>query len=254
MTESSIILPICPQTWVKFKSGKGGDQVLNYIPLECSRKDKVTGKEEDRGQPCDEWLESGGFCPHTLSEAGRYRKNRIDKYNKYREDLFHLAKKAKFELPVCGWSLYFYFPMPVRWPKKKKALMHGQFHMQRPDESNCLKAFEDALSVKDEYISQMSGLGKFWFNPDLVDPRLKAGYIEIRIDQPLYNPFNVTFIEKDSKITMVEVAKQKKLRDKQKAAAREKRKKDGTKSKKRTPKPLKILPQEKLFKKKDNIQ
>jgi Holliday junction resolvase RusA-like endonuclease len=42
--------------------------------------------------------------------------------------------------------------MPGSWSKKKKAIMDGKPHMQRPDLSNMLKAIEDAIYQDDSGI------------------------------------------------------------------------------------------------------
>lgn len=128
-------------------------------------------------------------CPHCLSQENLNRKKRLERYNDYKDDLRGLAKKAGFEMPVAGWALYFYIPMPKSWSKKKKELMKGQLHLQKPDIDNFEKGFYDALSVVDEQIAQLSGHGKFWIAED------EPGYIEILLNQPIYNPFNVTFID-----------------------------------------------------------
>lgn len=209
-----ITLNINPQTWVRIISGKHGDQVLFRIPEVCEKGEDDAG--DITGMPCDDYI-SYGECRHCLTKGSRARKRRIERYNKYRADLFFLAKQTGFELPTCGWSLYFYFPVPVRWSKKKKLAMHGQMHLQKPDESNLLKAFEDALSLADENIAQMSGLGKFWVNQE-------AGYIEILTDQPLYNPFNVEFTDKSKKVTMTALEERRKQKEERKAALREQKK------------------------------
>lgn len=236
-----IVLNINPQTWVRIKSGKGGDHVYFCIPEVC-----IKGEE---GEACEDYVRDG-LCSHTLSKSGRARKRRLMKYNQYRLDLFHLAKLADFMLPSCGWALYFYIPVPKRWSKTKKAAMHGQLHMGKPDESNLLKAFEDALSINDEQVAQMSGLGKFWVN----EPQ---GYIEILLNQPLYNPFGVDFISQHHKISMEDIEVR---REKRKARKDELRRdkeaikaaKDKAERKERKVRPLK-LDQKALFKRKNRL-
>jgi len=61
-------------------------------------------------------------CPHCLSQENLSRKRRLERYNDYKDDLRTLAKKYRFEMPVAGWSIYFYFPMPKSWSAKKKSL------------------------------------------------------------------------------------------------------------------------------------
>jgi Holliday junction resolvase RusA-like endonuclease len=38
-----------------------------------------------------------------------------------------------------------YFEMPRSWSKRKKAQMDGQYHTQKPDADNVMKAVKDAL-------------------------------------------------------------------------------------------------------------
>lgn len=140
-------------------------------------------------------------CPHMITQEGLVRKRRIERMIKYREDLLEMALDKKFELPVSGWSLYFYLPMPKHWPAKKRNLLHGQPNMAKPDVDNMYKLFSDALSKVDERVAQLSGLGKFWIDSLYIDEAGKKhrgeGYIEVLLNQPLYNPFNVEFINQD---------------------------------------------------------
>ena len=108
-----------------------------------------------------------------------------------------MCDEAGLTLQVCGWAIYFYFPMPVRWNKTKKKRMHGQMKISKPDYDNCLKAVNDALGKRrgdgsnlmpDECVAQLSGTGKFWIDAE-------QGYIEVLLNQPLYNPFNVVFLD-----------------------------------------------------------
>lgn len=242
-----IIIPITPQTWIRIVSGKRGSQLLFAVPEECTFRHKVTESEDDRGLPCDDYI-TQGHCKHTLSPDGRRRKRRIERYNKYRMDLFHLVKQMGFQLPTCGWAIYFYIPIPKRWPKHKKISMHGQLHLQKPDTSNLIKAFEDALTGADQSIAQRSGDGKFWVNQE-------QGYIEILLDQPLYNPFGVDLSAGVGAISMEDILAQREARkarrDTLKAAREKEKQKDLPR---RNPKPLKLISQEKLFKKEEKIK
>lgn len=75
--------------------------------------------------------------------------------------------------------------------------MHGQLKTTRPDLDNFAKGIFDSLGRKrggdmsepdDEIVAQLSAIGKFWIDAD-------EGYIEILLNQPVYNPFGVTFIK-----------------------------------------------------------
>jgi Holliday junction resolvase RusA-like endonuclease len=219
MIDNRIILHISPQTGLKLTKGQ---LTVLYIPEECpvncglprrsNRSTLVTiktmkedfpdlyeilGGENYKPRKKKTTLQYG--CPHCLSHEGLVRKRRIERMQKYMKDLSWLAKKAKFELPVCGWSLYFYIPIPKAWSAKKRLMFHGQMNTAKPDTTNYVKIFEDAISNKDETMAQMSGVGKFW-----VDKRYKgedgkwqtgSGHIEILLNQPVYNPFGVKFID-----------------------------------------------------------
>lgn len=236
MQDNRYILHITPQTWVRINSGKHGDQALFNIPEVCRKIE---------GEPCEDFIRDGE-CKHALSKHGKARKRRIERYNKYRVDLFDLAKQAGFMLPSCGWAVYFYFPMPKRWPKKKKLAMHGQLHLQQPDYDNCLKAFGDSLAVSDHQIAQQSGTGKFWVNQE-------AGYIEILTNQPVYNPFNVVLIDQDRLLSMSDLEERRVKKEARKKEIREEKKKKKEKVT-RNPKPLKLLQQKELFKKEEKLK
>jgi Holliday junction resolvase RusA-like endonuclease len=68
-------------------------------------------------------------------------------------------KKVKFG---NGDSLIFGLPMPRSWSAKKKALIEGTPHTQKPDIDNLLKALLDALYGNDSHIWHIGGLKKFW--------------------------------------------------------------------------------------------
>jgi len=201
------IIPIPPQSHVRSTSG---DSILFRIPDVC--------QHEKGKKPCETYLKNFNankyekfvnkrgqtflaYCPHTLSKGGRQRKKLLERYNEYKIKLKSYVEKIGLMscLYHAGWSLYFYFPAPKRsnnHPIGGRAAMHGQLKTTRPDDDNLYKAFKDALFVKDEKISQISGLGKFWIDPNQIqDPKLKKGYIEVLINQPIYNPFNVNFID-----------------------------------------------------------
>lgn len=68
-------------------------------------------------------------------------------------DLMRLfANKNKFEMPASGAHLIFHIPMPKSWSDKKKELMLGKPHQQKPDIDNLEKAVLDALCKDDSYI------------------------------------------------------------------------------------------------------
>ncbi len=56
----------------------------------------------------------------------------------------------------------FILPMPTSWNAAKRGRMDGMPHTQRPDLSNLVKAFEDALLKNDEGIHTYVGIKKIW--------------------------------------------------------------------------------------------
>lgn len=76
-----------------------------------------------------------------------------------------------------GASVLFYLPMPQSWSKKKRAEMCGEWHFQRPDLSNLLKALEDAMYGEDSHIALYGRLEKRWAEEGaiLIEPADIAG-------------------------------------------------------------------------------
>ena len=67
---------------------------------------------------------------------------------------------ADFDLNYC--ELEFVLPMPKSWSKKKRDLMRGTHHTQKPDLDNLLKAVGDAQLKDDSGIHTLCGLRKNW--------------------------------------------------------------------------------------------
>lgn len=65
-------------------------------------------------------------------------------------------------LPEQGAGVTFILPMPKSWSEKKKRMMNGVAHKQKPDITNLLKALEDALYGDDSAIWHYEGLCKRW--------------------------------------------------------------------------------------------
>lgn len=207
-----LILPITPQTSIRSTQGA---KIVFRIPEDCPkacglpRRNKNSPLIKVRNMAKlhpDMWAALGGAdwkprkkkkeikygCPHCLSQENLSRKRRLERYNDYKDELRTLAKQCGFEIPVSGMALYFYIPMPKSWPKKKKEILKGQLHLQKPDIDNLEKGFFDSLVITDEKVGQLSGHGKFWIGDE------EPGYIEILLNQPVYNPFNVKFIDQEA--------------------------------------------------------
>ena len=62
-----------------------------------------------------------------------------------------------------GTAIYmeFHIPMPMSWSKKKKALMLGKPHQQRPDTDNICKGVMDSLLEEDCKVWHLEAK-KYW--------------------------------------------------------------------------------------------
>lgn len=65
-------------------------------------------------------------------------------------------------------SLVFHVPMPASWSEKKKKMMDGAPHQQRPDIDNFIKAFLDALCEDDSYVWTVRAT-KIWGREACID-------------------------------------------------------------------------------------
>jgi len=105
------------------------------------------------------------YCidPKPFVPVGRERwTDRAQRYFRYKADLQALG----IQLPDEGASIEFRIAMPKSWPKKKRAMMLGTPHRQRPDLSNLVKAVEDAARYRDgeddQTIWHYAGISKVW--------------------------------------------------------------------------------------------
>ena len=93
----------------------------------------------------------------------------VMKYRAFCDQLRIGANQQKFELkPDMHYT--FYMPMPKSWSKKKKQLMLGTPHRQKPDLDNLIKSVWDALCPEDAHIHSIGSAKKVWN---------RIGFIEI---------------------------------------------------------------------------
>lgn len=59
-------------------------------------------------------------------------------------------------------SITFVIPMPPSWSNKKRGSMNGEYHKQRPDLDNLIKAFKDSLLDDDSMIARYNCMQKIW--------------------------------------------------------------------------------------------
>jgi len=110
--------------------------------------------------------------PKGFVAVGRERwTKRATDYFKWKQD----CQKLGVEVPDAGCVVVFSIAMPKSWSKKKKASMLGKAHQQKPDLSNCIKAFEDAARYGqergDQTIWHYGGLMKIWSENGSIEVR-----------------------------------------------------------------------------------
>jgi Holliday junction resolvase RusA-like endonuclease len=165
MKSNTLILAITPQTNVRTTQA---DRIWFQIPEDCPK---------GCGAPRRKTSKAEG-CRHCLPHDGLRRKRRIERYNRYKEDLLTLALQQRFTHPQIGAGITFHLPLPKRVrSKKQRALLHGSWHTQKPDIDNMLKAYFDALMANDQGIAQLTCLGKKWVDSD-------TGWIEVALPAP----------------------------------------------------------------------
>ena len=219
MSKDRIILQINPSTNIRATQNV---KQLFRIPEECPKKCGLPRRSQK--QPLvtiatmkkdfpDMWIALGGEkwkprkkrteirygCPHALTYENLMYKRRLHRYSAYKEKLRELAAEQNLKIPPFGCSVYFYIPMSSSWSKKKRKALAGQPCTTGVDIDNFFKALADGLYGQDKFIGQLSGLGKFWVETEILRDekgrkRASPGYIEILLNQPVYNPFGVELI------------------------------------------------------------
>ncbi|MCS4388898.1 RusA family crossover junction endodeoxyribonuclease [Klebsiella quasipneumoniae] len=103
---------------------------------------------------------------YDITPIGKPRMTRADKW-KLRPEVIRYrafcdeARLRKIHLPDSGAHVTFVMPMPTSWSQKKRAVMNGQAHQQKPDVDNMIKALMDALYAEDAHIWDMR-VTKLW--------------------------------------------------------------------------------------------
>jgi Holliday junction resolvase RusA-like endonuclease len=95
------------------------------------------------------------------SDAQKRQRPAVTRYYAFKDDL-----RSLIQVPDWGeddvLSLTFIIPMPKSWPAKKRELMNGAPHMQKPDLDNLIKAFKDALFDDDSVVHTYGSMTKRW--------------------------------------------------------------------------------------------
>lgn len=91
---------------------------------------------------------------YAIEPVPKPRMLKSDKWKKRPEVLRYWAfcdhaRLLKIQLPESGYHVTFVMPMPKSWSQKKRGVMNGKPHQQRPDKDNLEKALLDAIFDED---------------------------------------------------------------------------------------------------------
>lgn len=123
--------------------------------------------------------DSAGQLSFPITPLGKPRQTRAGKWKKRPEVMRYRAfcdevRLRGVNLPESGYHVIFVLPMPTSWSQKKRDLMRGQPHQQKPDKDNLEKALLDAL-FEDDCCIWDGRVSKIWGD---------AGQIIIRRAEP----------------------------------------------------------------------
>jgi hypothetical protein len=76
----------------------------------------------------------------------------------YKDDIKKIALEIGYIQPEDAFFIWFLFPMPKSWTKKKKAEMAYKFHKNKKDADNLFKGFSDSVAPRKNSFSKGSGI------------------------------------------------------------------------------------------------
>jgi len=81
-----------------------------------------------------------------MTSSDKFKKRTVVlKYWAFKDEV----RLKKLDLPLSGYHVIFYIPMPKSWKPDEKEEMNNEPHMQVPDVDNLLKALMDAIYDSD---------------------------------------------------------------------------------------------------------
>ena len=84
-----------------------------------------------------------------MTKSDRWKKRAcVERYWSFKDEI----RASEMVIPEQEYHAIFQVAMPKSWSKKKKALMLGQKHQQKPDKDNFEKALLDAVFDDDSKI------------------------------------------------------------------------------------------------------
>ena len=98
---------------------------------------------------------------------GKKLRPAVERYWANAEELKLRISSMKVELGFTL-SIIFIFKMPDSWGPKKRERKLWTYHDEKPDLSNVIKAYEDALYKDDKEIHTYKNIHKLWGNENLI--------------------------------------------------------------------------------------
>lgn len=98
-----------------------------------------------------------------MTQQDKWRKRpAVMKYRVFcKEFVLKCRKQGLKDLPD-SFGIAFDIPMPKSWSEKKKRMMDGLPHQQKPDLDNLIKAVKDALAEDDSHVYLYHRASKVW--------------------------------------------------------------------------------------------
>ncbi len=119
-----------------------------------------------------------------LSSAPNYVRTR--KYLKamldYKDMLKEIASSIGYIQPEDAFFMWFLFPMPKSWTKKKKSEMAMKLHKNRKDTDNLVKSFFDAIAPRKNSFSK---------GTDIIDDRVISSFACAKLYVPDDTQFGI---------------------------------------------------------------
>lgn len=101
--------------------------------------------------------------PPNYVRTRKYLKAMLD----YKDDIKNIASSIGYIQPEDAFFVWFLFPMPKSWTKKKKAEMGMKLHKNKKDTDNLLKSFFDCVAPRKN---------RFSTNTDTIDDRVISSF------------------------------------------------------------------------------
>jgi len=116
--------------------------------------------------------------PPNYVRTRKYLKAMLD----YKDSLKEIASSIGYIQPEDAFFMWFLFPMPKSWTKKKKAAMAMKLHKNRKDTDNLVKSFFDAIAPRKNSFSK---------DTDIIDDRIISSFACAKLYVPDDTQFGI---------------------------------------------------------------